>query len=213
MMSVSLWEELRDRLAASQLVSYPRRWSAPQTADFRPVRVLAFDPSLSATGWVRLKVSRRFRDCTQITVQAKGTLRVRVLADGYLGTYEKASRMKGLIEETVWREQDLRHPPLVAWEAPAVRGHRLESSLIAGFLVYEASHRAGSAISANHASWQLTGSSAHDKHEIAQAVARYVPSSAGRLWNQHERDALAIALSVSLDAPERPWIEDEDEFL
>jgi hypothetical protein len=209
-MKQTLWDELRAQVAASQLITRAPQWAAPQPADFSPLQVIAFDPSLSSTGWVKLWVARLTPEHREIIAEAKGTLRVRTAVNGYLGTYEKASRMKAMIEETLWREADLRFPPAVAWEAPAVRGHRLESSLIAGYLVYEASHRAGLAVSANHASWQLTGDPSHGKAAIREAVARYVPESAGRLWNEHERDALAIALSVSLDAPEPPWPEDED---
>jgi hypothetical protein len=207
---LTLWEELRARVEASQLVTRAPAWAAPVPIDFRPLKVIAFDPSLTSTGWVFLRVSRITKTETRLILVSKGTLRVRAEQDGYLGTYEKASRMKALIEETLWREVDARFPPAIAWEAPAVRGHRLESSLIAGFLVYEASHRAGSPVSANHASWQLTGDPSHGKREIAAAVARYFPSSAGRTWNEHERDAMAIALSVSLDAPERPWVDDDE---
>jgi hypothetical protein len=208
-LKTTLWDELRGQLAASQLASRPAPWTAPQLADFRALRVIAFDPSLTSTGWVFLRV-RGWTPRDRLVVAAKGTLRVRTELTGYLGTYDKASRMRALIQEVIWREQDLRFPAAIAWEAPAVRGHRLESSLIAGLCVYEACGGAGSAISANHASWRLTGSPAHDKREIAAAVARYLPETAGRTWNEHERDALAIALTVSLDAPER-WIDGEED--
>ena len=209
MMKVSLWDELREQLAASQAA--PRAlWAEPEPEDFRPIRVIAFDPSLSSTGWVSLRVYRPLPEHTRIALLAKGTLRVRTELTGYLATYEKTSRMKALIEETLWREISYQCPPAIAWEAPAVHGHRLESSLLAGYCVYEASHRAGMAVSANHASWRLTGDASHDKDMIKAAVARYVPESEGRLWNEHERDALAIALTVSLDAPEREWSDEDD---
>jgi hypothetical protein len=212
MKSLTLWAELREQLAASQAA--PRvSWAEPRLCDFRPGRVLAFDPSLSSTGWVNLRVRRPLEEVFLIEVLGKGTLRVRTGTTGYRGTYEKASRMKALIEETIWRESSMLFPPAIAWEAPAVRGHRLESSLIAGYLVYEASHRAGLDVSANHASWRLTGDPSHDKGAIKAAVARYAPETEGRTWNEHERDALAIALTVALDAPERPWFEDDDEVL
>lgn len=209
---MTLWDDLRAQVE-NRRAARLAPWTPPEPKDFRPCRVLAFDPSLSSTGWVKLHVSWLFRDLPpRIVVAAKGTLRVKTDLTGYLATYDKASRMKALIQETIWREQDLRWPSDIAWEAPAVRGHRLESSLIAGFCVYEASSGTGTAVSANHASHQLTGSPLHDKREIAAAVARYIPSSAGRTWNEHERDALAIALSVSLDAPEPDPLELEDDL-
>jgi hypothetical protein len=176
--------------------------------------VLAFDPSLSATGWAHLKVSWVYisaEPLVRIRLFDKGTLRVRTAERGYLGTYDKASRMKHLIEETIWREQDLRFPSLIAHEAPAVHGHRLESSLIAGWCVYEVSGGTSVTVSANHASRLLTGSPNHDKDEIAAAVARYVGGTTARTWNHNERDALAIALACSLDAPEPDPLSEEDE--
>jgi hypothetical protein len=213
----SLWDDLRAQITANGQVPRVELWTPPEGTAFKPVKVLAFDPSLSATGWAHLRVSWVYIAAepeVRIRLIAKGTLRVRTAERGYRGTYDKASRMKALIEETCWRETDLRFPSLIAWEAPAVVGHRLEASLIAGFCVYEASNRAGVAVSANHASYRLTGSPAHDKHAIGAAVARYVAGTAGRTWNHNERDALAIALTISLDAPEpEPWTGEDDEAI
>ena len=212
-MKTSLWDDLRAQITANGQLRR-EEWTPPQGTDFKPVKVLAFDPSLSATGWVHLKVSWVYisaEPLVRIRLFDKGTLRVRSAERGYLGTYDRASRMLALIQETVWREVDVRFPSLIAHEAPAVRGHRLESSLIAGFCVYEVSGRTSVTVSANHASWLLTGNPAHDKHEIAAAVARYVDGTTERTWNQNERDALAIALACSLDAPEpEPWAEEDD---
>ena len=212
-MKTSLWDDLRAQITANGQVPRGELWTPPEGTDFKPVKVLAFDPSLSSTGWVHLRVSWvhiAAEPLVRFRLIGKGTLRVRTTERGYRGTYDKASRMMALIQDTYWRETDLRFPSLIAWEAPAVVGRRLESSLIAGFCVYEVSNRAGIAVSANHASYRLTGSPAHDKGEIARAVARYVGGTDARTWNQHERDALAIALTCSLDAPEPgPW---EDEY-
>lgn len=214
MMKASLWEELRAQITANGQLPRAELWTPPEGTAFKPIKVLAFDPSLSATGWAHLRVSWvhiSAEPLVRFRLIAKGTLRVRSTEKGYRGTYDKASRMKALIEETAWRENDLRFPSLIAWEAPAVFGHRLESSLIAGFCVYEVSNRVGVTVSANHASYQLTGNPNHDKGEIAAAVARYVDGTGARTWNHNERDALAIALSVSLDAPEpEPWTEEDE---
>ncbi len=208
---MKLWEDLQSQVE-SRKTARLAPWTPPEPADFRPCRVLAFDPSLSSTGWVHLRVGWRWKRDPGIEIRARGTLRIKTDLTGYLATYDKATRMKALIQEVVWREQSISWPSDIAWEAPAVRGHRLESSLIAGLCVYEASNGLGTVISANHASQQLTGSPLHDKREIAAAVARYVPESAGRDWNEHQRDALAIGLSFSLDAPEPDPREWDDEF-
>jgi hypothetical protein len=206
----TLWDELREQVAG-QLDRRDEPWAPPELDDFRRCKVLAFDPSLSATGWVHLRVSR-IEAAHRISVLARGTLRIRTAETGYMATYERASRLRCLVDEVVWREQHYNWPSVIAWEAPAVRGHRLESSLIAGLQVYEASHRAGTVISANHASSLLCGNPLHDKQEIAAAVLRYVPGSDARTWNQHERDAAAIALAYSLDLEEEPWLDDDDDI-
>jgi len=206
----TLWDELREQVAG-QLDRRDEPWAPPELDDFRRCKVLAFDPSLSATGWVHLRVSR-IGAAHRISVLARGTLRIRTAETGYMATYERASRLRCLVDEVVWREQHYNWPSVIAWEAPAVRGHRLESSLIAGLQVYEASHRAGTVISANHASSLLCGNPLHDKQEIAAAVLRYVPGSDARTWNQHERDAAAIALAYSLDLEEEPWLDDDDDI-
>src|SRR6516164_5273688 len=206
----TLWDELREQVAG-QLDRRDEPWAPPELDDFRRCKVLAFDPSLSATGWVHLRVSR-IGAAHRISVLARGTLRIRTAETGYMATYERASRLRCLVDEVVCREQHYNWPSVIAWEAPAVRGHRLESSLIAGLQVYEASHRAGTVISANHASSLLCGNPLHDKQEIAAAVLRYVPGSDARTWNQHERDAAAIALAYSLDLEEEPWLDDDDDI-
>jgi len=206
----TLWDELREQVAG-QLDRRDEPWAPPELDDFRRCKVLAFDPSLSATGWVHLRVSR-IGAAHRISVLARGTLRIRTAETGYMATYERASRLRCLVDEVVWREQHYNWPSVIAWEAPAVRGHRLESSLIAGLQVYEASHRAGTVISANHASSLLCGNPLHDKQEIAAAVLRYVSGSDARTWNQHERDAAAIALAYSLDLEEEPWLDDDDDI-
>lgn len=183
-------------------VMLPEEWSPPPVGEFSSgMCLLAFDPALSKTGWVHLDTNRSRSGAVQFIARNKGTLRVRTEARGYLGTYDKASRMRNLITEVIWRENPSYFPPAdIRWEAPAVRGHRTESSLIAGFLVYEACNGTGMAVSANHASKLLTGSARHDKKQIREAVARYVPEAAGREWTQDECDALAIALTSCHDA-------------
>ena len=194
---MTMWDELRAQVG-EHLGSQDAPWEPPGCDDFRCCKVMAFDPSLSATGWVHLLVHRLGRQ-HRIALLAKGTLRVRTGRSGYLGTYERATLVKTLVEEVIWRGHDGHEPSAIAWEAPAVRGHRLESSLIAGLMVYQACGGKGTVIQANHASALLTGSPAHDKGAIGAAVARYVPGAQSRVWNHNERDALAIALAYALD--------------
>lgn len=192
---------LEQRLDAV-MVELPPEWQPPSLASFAPVagcEVIAFDPSLSSTGYAWLRVGLR------IMVLSKGTLRGKSEKTGYLSTYEKALSIRQQLNGVLARIPLLVDgEPVrmsVAWEAPAVAGYRTESSLIAGYLVYEATGGAceGVILNANHISSVLCGNPRHDKKEVAAAVARYIPESAGRTWNQHERDAAAVGLTHLLD--------------
>jgi hypothetical protein len=172
-------------------------WHAPQPGDLVPGHhVLAFDATLSATGWVHLRV----KDSCQLLVLSHGTLRVKTEIKGYLGTYEKAARMRALMAGVIRRQRaedmwDFR----VFWEAPVVAGHRTESSLIAGCMLHQICDGNGTAIAPNHASKVLTGSPRHDKQEIRAAVARFIPEAIQpRTWTEHECDAAAVGLTRCL---------------
>lgn len=213
---------LRERLAAGRderagAWKTPVPWKPPEPQDFAPLgQILAFDPSLSATGWVRIVINAGLRAGShEIIVLSHGTLRIANPPDirGYRRTYDKAGRMKGAISEVIWRERSFLALPHIVWEAPPVRGYRTESSLIAGFLVYDAcgGPGTGTAIPANHASKLLTGSPHHAKAEIRAAVARYVPEAAqAAKWSEHECDALAIGLTFALDMPAAEEDEEDD---
>lgn len=175
--------------------SVPAAWEPPGTDDFAEgVPVLAYDGSLSATGWACIA-----RWGSLFVLHGHGTLRVVTELTGFRGTYDKAYRMSPLIENVYISQVTTRRDTITAWEAPPVIGHRTESTLIAGYLVYQACSGRGFAVAANHASKVLTGGPRHDKKEIAAAVARYVPEALNRNWSEHSRDALAIALTVLWD--------------
>lgn len=196
------WERIETALSAAGTAMAAEPWQPPGPEDLLPgAEVMAFDATLSASGWVHLETWQDEGAPVTLSVIAKGTLRVRTDLKGYLATYDKAARMKNLISQVIWQQSRFLHPEQICWEAPVVAGHRTESSLIAGYLVYEASQGAGRAVPANHASKLLTGSPRHDKQEIRTAVARFVPEAAvPRAWTEHECDALAVALADCLDA-------------
>jgi Holliday junction resolvasome RuvABC endonuclease subunit len=196
------WSRLAERVRSmsAQLagrVSEP--WSPPDPDDFiEGVRVLAFDGSLSATGWACIE-----RAGSLIRVDGHGTLHITSELTGYRGTYEKASRLQGQMMEVVLEQQwllSITGMRVIAWEAPPMHGRRTESTLIAGYLAYEISGGDGIPVTANHASKVLAGNGNHDKREITLAVARYVPEVLNRGWgDQNARDALAVGLTVLWD--------------
>lgn len=120
---------------------------------------------------------------------------------GYLGIWHKAAQADRELKQLI----GCRAPVVfhIACEAPWIEsnpGMRTESTLIAGTLVYiNTPPGLIRPVSAQHASVVLCGTRHHDKKEIAAAVARYVPESATRKWNQDERDALAVGLTCLWD--------------
>jgi Holliday junction resolvasome RuvABC endonuclease subunit len=184
-------------------------WQPPRFEDFpQGAEVIAFDPSLASTGWAWLRVAQ-----DQIMVLGKGTIRSVTSKTGYEGTYERAhciaSALPGILMTIPFSIDDQPSRVYIAWEAPAVGGgHRTESSLIVGYLVWEAArqrpwgivnHGGAVPVQANHVSKVLTDNPKHDKKEIAAAVARYIPESASRDFNEHIRDAVAVGLTRLLD--------------
>jgi hypothetical protein len=202
--SVSI-DRLEARLAGGRRKSAQETWEPPGFHDFAPgLPVMAFDGSLGNTGWLLLTAG------LGIKVSAKGTIRPETDLDGYRGTWERAAQLREELER-------LGHLAIgasyIAVEAPMVAGgHRTESSLVAGLQVWQwAAHRAGVSrrldVGATHVSKVLLGDArvGRDKRKnaIKAAVARYIPGSDERTWNEHERDAAAIALTVLHDLAHR----------
>jgi Holliday junction resolvasome RuvABC endonuclease subunit len=183
------------RALPGKLGRAPAPWEPPEVTDFMgALEVLAFDPSLSAAGWVGLIRRRR-----EIEILGHGTLRPRTELKGYRATYDKASQLR-MMATALFQDEFPKTTPnfRIAWEAPPVRGQRTESTLIAGWICYDLLQE-GTPVQASHASKVLAGNPRHHKEEIRLAVARYVPEVLNRSWDQHQRDALAVGLTVLYD--------------
>jgi hypothetical protein len=191
--------EVRRKIQGGIRPSKPEWHPPPITGFWAAEPVLAFDPSLLHTGWVKFVcLGPRFH------VQAHGTINLKTGAKSYLGTWDLACQLEIEIDAVA-----LKHYPFanvnceVVVEAPSVGGgSRTESSLIAGLQVWQHrrfSPRRKHAIAANHISQVLCGNPRHDKKEIAEAVLRYIPESGERTWNEHQRDAAAAGLAYLYD--------------
>lgn len=187
---------LQDGLAAIA-AGGPPPWEFPSLDSFLHYTwVLAFDATLTNCGWTWLMVTPE-----GVLVGAKGTIRPVTGMTGYMGTWDKARGIEAGVGPLI--ERYIRRVPLsrLVVEAPAVRGNRTESSLIAGMIVWKHSPADCDVVSATHVSAVLLGNarcpSEDRKKLIRAAVIRVFPGAAGRDWNEHERDALATGL-VSL---------------
>jgi hypothetical protein len=173
----------------------PEPWRFPDALDFCPNRyVLSFDATLTNCGWVFFCVC-----LGRVIVAAKGTIRPKTAEVGYLATWDKVDQLRREVDALIarWERQDPRM--LLVVEAPSVGGgSRTESSLIAGMLVWCGRRDRCAVVSATHVSAVLLGDpkmkSAPRKKAVKDAVVRLYPPSAGRDWNEHERDALATGM-------------------
>jgi Holliday junction resolvasome RuvABC endonuclease subunit len=194
--------ELRGRLRERRKPA-PPPWKPPPLLAFRGfLRLLAWDATLSHCGYVLLERTHHL-----VVIHDRGTIHPKTDLTGYLSTWEKGRLLQAEIRGV---QADHKGVTQVV-ESPSVAGSRLESSLVAGLLVWlETVGPAGTGcaqVSATHVSSVLLGNprikSAERKKMIKEAVARYVPGSEARPWNEHERDALAVGLTHLYDLNQR----------
>lgn len=192
---MSLVDEARTQLQARAKPSAgtpASSWSFPDIYDdlLGRHKVLAFDGTLTNCGWVVMEVSKG-----KIAVLDKGTLKPRTHRTGYHETWDKAGILERMLNQPHLVSY-LRQADGIVAESPAVRGSRIESSLIAGLLVmlWCRDYADFCDVSATHVSKVLLGESrvlsAERKKRIREAVIRLYPDAATG-WNEHERDALA----------------------
>jgi Holliday junction resolvasome RuvABC endonuclease subunit len=196
---VSIVEELRPKIRAGQRKS-PPPWQPPVLGDFAPDRlVTAFDQTLSHCGHVSLATGRS-GDPAIIVVQY-GTLHPKSRRNGFLMSWDRAMELRHLLHAAY---PDYIGLGTVIVEQPLVGpGHRPESALLAGSVIYTWQAGAVVTYSARRAGSVLCGDASHDKKKIAEAVARYIPESADRTWSEHTRDAAAMALAWLYDQAHR----------
>jgi hypothetical protein len=182
-------------LAARKAPAAP--WKPPAPADFRPwVPVLAYDATLTHTGWALIEAHE-----AGVRVRARGIINPETDLTGYAGTWEKARQLRDAIRNLHFQlSPDARR----VVEAPSVGGgSRTESSLIAGLLVTMESPGGAVAVSATHVSAVLLGDarirSTERKKAIRAYLAALIPETAGRNWNEHQRDAVATGLTHLYD--------------
>ena len=190
------------RLRARRSAAEPE-WRFPSIGDFLHWRrVLAFDATLSHTGWACMEA----RPGGWLVI-SKGCINPATDKVSYLGTWDKAQQLnRELGDLEAWA----RCAGAVVVEAPSVGGgSRTESSLIAGLVISMRWPDKTVAISATHVSAVLLGDarvrSAERKTRIAAAVARLYPEggTAGRGWNEHVRDGFATGAVYLYDQKQK----------
>lgn len=173
-------------------------------ADIEPLqttfqgRVLAFDQSLGATGWIRLSVVAPER----ILILAAGMVTT-VVDDQHTvteNTYRRTMEVEQAIESTFDTAGSL---DLVAMELPPTGARQLKqvtSPLMAGYPIYRAAHRRGipvEIVQGNKAKKRWTGSTSAKKPMVRAALlAKYPGIAQMRPLNEHTTDAVLLALTA-----------------
>lgn len=179
---------------ASQPGVVRRGWLPPGLDQFATGHIFALDQSLTNTGVVRMEISEQ-----GLIVHEKFTIRPLTDRESFWGSYDKT---EGTLNELI---NFFRIWPMVkdvVCEMPAVGGMRTDSSLLAGYAAYRASKAAGkqlSMVSMLHTRKVLGGPTCKTKYDLKLALAKILPASQRRPWNEHTRDGLGLGLTHLYD--------------
>ena len=179
-----------DALDAIRERREPKPWVRPEFDPSFIGPVLAFDQSLSRTGWALM-------DCLHPYVHDRGLLTTSPGDETSIeGSLVRATALEEEIDHLVWR---LDAPGLmIAHEAPAVAGWRTDSSLLVALAIRIIARRRKlplHMVYAQHAKRRMTGNANADKPEVKVALEEMWPHLKGtRPWNNDIRDAVLIGI-------------------
>lgn len=177
-------------------------WRRPELSDFQMGhKVLSFDQSLTKTGWVYLEVAYDEEGRLVVRLIVKGTIRTKTDVESHEGSFEKADQLRQAMND-LHEELDVpveAFPDAILVERPSVRGKRIESSLLAGYVIrgycWQWFMKAKLA-SIQHSRTVLAGIEARDDKKAGhEALKLFIPESGTRKWNEDMRDAAINALA------------------
>jgi hypothetical protein len=202
---VSVEESLADKAAALKGVAVKRSrkttWIKPTGEDFADGLVLAFDQTFSKTGWCLVDVKDG-----EVDVQIKGFIQEPPIPDkpAFEDILQRSEWMYDRIYAVIWEATEW-GPFGVVHEAPVLHAMRVEASLLGALAVRLATRKVlgqSPVIIENRRMLGLlvppderynqTG-----KSHITRALLPYYDTRKG--WNEHNRDALALALTHLYD--------------
>lgn len=180
-------------------------WTPPQEEDFAFGKVLAFDQTLSHTGWVMI-----VHDDDGLRLCATGMIEPFTELTSHEGTYDKADGLSREIQGVV-NYYNCFHGLRITYERPAVVGKRIESALMAGREVHRASEGSAIAVSNQHAKKVIVGRVGNrqnpvTKAHVKEAVERHLSPPTNRRfhpWNEHTRDAGMLGLTFLYDEKQK----------
>jgi Holliday junction resolvasome RuvABC endonuclease subunit len=169
-------------------------WRPVQPEDLAGGNVLSFDQSLSSTGWVHLRA-------TPGHVQIMDTGTLVNAGDPLKGSARVLDRFEELVQQLRSMQHLLRDGILIVHESPpSAAMMRPESSLLAAAAVRVALDVGVDMVQGQHVKKIVTGNGNAKKAEVAKAVkAMTWIQGIDLLKNEHQRDALAIAVTFMID--------------
>jgi hypothetical protein len=177
-------------------------WRAPEVTDFKQGLVLAFDQTFSSTGWALVWCDGE----GTIEVWAKGYLNetkripdVPAVDDVLMRTSNMGHRIKEVFIQV--RTEEIRHNVarfVVVHEQPMLNGYRPESALLGAREVRRVAEEEQRPVTTVSNTRRITllcepDDRPNGKPAIKRALLRYLPVGE-KGWNEHTRDALALAL-------------------
>lgn len=194
-------DALRERIRETKTKSVkkrPPKWKPVTEIELSPLRVLAFDQTLSNTGWAVVGYDRK----TGIEVIAGGIISPSKDARGsFWETYEKSIQLSIGVRKVFDEVAD--DVDFVCFETPPVgQAFRPESSLIAGQVVYAAARKADLPIVmvGNQRMRAKLIPPEHrgerTKRSVKDAVEAIIPPKNRQLdrWNEHIIDAVGLGV-------------------
>jgi hypothetical protein len=187
--------------AQGKATEYPK-WTPPTWEDFAWYELVqAADATMTSAGFVMLYIDTKPGGAPWIDVKAMTTFRPQ--SDEPLtfhALYDKRWQLMSMLRQTLRSDAHIVYE-MAPVSAPGM--FRPESSLFGGSAVYDACQDATGhppvAISKNHVGSILCNAPYASKNQIKEAVGRYIPQSITRRWNEHTRDAAAVALTHLYD--------------
>lgn len=193
-------ETLRSRIKTPAVRGRRKVFRLPEPEDFRPGTVLAFDQTLTKTGWVLLHSG-----LSGLEILGGGLLRPQVdpSLTSFAETLEKSVLMKTAIAQIMsyFSFNVLAPAQAIVHEMPAVMGYRTESSLGAAIALHIVADEIGirervHVMSKQRAYGHLVGVYPTEKKHVTTTVNRLISKDRRNTsaWNQDVHDAALLGL-------------------
>lgn len=175
-------------------------WSRPEVIP--DGRVLAFDQTFSKTGWCYVVVQNGV-----IEVRAKGFIQEPPIPDtpAFADILQRSEWMHDRIKAVIWDTLRDTYDFTIVHEAPVLHAMRVEASLLGAFAVRMATRQITTKTPVIVENRRMLGLlvppderyNMPGKSHITRALLPYVDTRKG--WNEHNRDALSLALTYLHD--------------